>query len=513
MSARRSERLFGPGGTPSVAIIGCGPGGIAAGVNLRKAGIDSFTIFERSDGPGGTWRNNRYPGCDVDIPSLLYSFSFKQDYDWARSHAHRQQLQLYLEEAVEEFGLRPHCQFGTGITDVVWDDETHRYAVRTEAGNEMMFNVVISAVGLFHSPVYPDWPGLKSFQGPKFHTFKWESQNDLTGKRVAVIGTGSTGTQVVPAIAPIVEKLYVFQREPGWVQPKEAREFSQREREMLNRRYIRWMKRVKALLADELQQRGGRRLKPGSKQNKAHEKVCRNFIHSALADRQDLQQAVTPTSPYWGKRPVKNDTFYQALLRDNVELVPWAVTRVTTGGLVDANNVERGIDVLIMATGFRVADFLATLDVVGRSGRSIHETWQGEPQAFLGTTVADFPNFYMLSGPNTNGGNLLMNIERQAEYAVRLIRRMGRKGVTSVEVRKEAMDRYNRWLEYRLAGTAFEIGSNYFKSRSGRVVTQWPAGTILFGTLTKILGALPLMNRYARRGDKSALGRTGEERA
>ncbi len=511
MSARRSERLFGPGGTPSVAVIGCGPGGIAAGVNLKKAGIDSFTIFERSDGPGGTWRDNRYPGCDVDIPSLLYSFSFKQDYDWARSHAHRQQLELYLEEAVDEFGLRPHCRFGTGITRVVWDNETHRYTVRTEADNEMMFDVVISAVGLFQSPIYPDWPGLESFQGPKFHTFKWESQNDLTDKRVAVIGTGSTGTQVVAAIAPLVEKLYVFQREPGWVEPKGAREFSEREREMLNRPFVRWIKRVKALLADERRQSGGKRLKPGSKRNTAHEKVCRDFIDSVLADRPDLQQAVTPTSPYWGKRPVKNDTFYEALRRDNVDLIPRAVTRVTTGGVVDADNVERAIDVLIMATGFRAADFLPTLDVVGRSGRSIHDAWQGEPQAFLGITVADFPNFYMLSGPNTNGGNLLLNIERQAEYTVRLIKRMRRKGITSVEVRKRAMDRYNRWLQHRLAGTAFEIGSNYFKSRSGRVVTQWPAGTLFFGALTKILGALPLVNRYARRGDNSAFGGQGVE--
>src|SRR6478672_4677435 len=216
--------LFGPTGTPRVVVVGAGFGGIAAGVKMKRAGIHTFTIYESSIGVGGTWWDNTYPGAEVDVGSHLYSFSFKS-YEWSRTHAQQAELQKYLEETVDEFGLRPHLRLGVTVDSAVWDDERHTWTVRLDDGSTDECHVLVSGVGFLNVPRYPDWPGLDGFEGPKFHTARWEHQHDLTGKVVAVVGTGSTATQVVPALQPVVGHLYSFQREPGWVMPKGDRDF------------------------------------------------------------------------------------------------------------------------------------------------------------------------------------------------------------------------------------------------------------------------------------------------
>jgi cation diffusion facilitator CzcD-associated flavoprotein CzcO len=351
-------------------------------------------------------------------------------------------------------------------------------------------HALVSAVGFLNVPRYPDWPGLDSFGGPAFHTARWEHQHDLAGKVVAVVGTGSSATQLVPAIQPIVEQLYVFQREPGWILPKGERDFSDEERTALARpwrhRWERWRQRY--LIEKNLWT--GRLFRPGTRLNRAREQLCRQYIDRKFADRPDLREAVTPTYPYPGKRPVLASTFYSALKRGNVELVPRAVSSVTRTGVVDADGVERSVDVIVMATGFRASDYLSRLRVVGRDGHTLHDRWAGEPRAYLGITVPGFPNFFMLYGPGTNGGELVIMLESQAEYAVRAIRRMMRERVTAVEVKPRFEARWNRWLQSRMEGTSWTMTNNYFTSPTGKVVTQWPYGNLLYRALTKTMGPM-----------------------
>jgi cation diffusion facilitator CzcD-associated flavoprotein CzcO len=482
-----AEELFGPAGTPRVVVVGAGFGGIAAGVKLKRAGINTFTIYESSLGIGGTWWDNTYPGAEVDVGSHLYCFSFKP-HDWTRTHARQPELQKYLEEAVDEFGLRPHVQLGLAAESATWHDDLHVWTVRLDDGTVDECHVLVSAVGFLNVPRDPDWPGLDDFEGPKFHTARWEHQHDLTGKVVAVVGTGSSATQVAPAIQPIVKQLYVFQREPGWIMPKGERDFTDGERATFakpwRRKWERW--RLKYMLEKNLW--GGRLFRPGTKINEARQQLCVDYIARELADHPDLREAVTPTHPFGGKRPVFASTFYSALKQENVELVPRAVASVTRTGIVDDDGAERAVDVIVLATGFQPTNYLARLRVVGRDGRTLQEHWADEPHAFLGITVPRFPNFYMLYGPGTNGGELVIMLESQAEYAVRAVKRMIRECVTAIEVKPSFEARWYGWLQSRMAGTSWTMCNNYFKGPTGKIVTQWPSGNMVYRALTKLLG-------------------------
>ena len=481
------EELFGPAGTPRVVVIGAGMGGIAAGVKLRQAGISTFTIYESSNGVGGTWWDNTYPGAEVDVASNLYRYSFKP-YGWTRTHARQPELQGYLEETVDQFGLRPHVRPGVAVDSARWDDDRHVWTVTLGTGAVVECEVVISAVGFLNVPRYPDWPGLDSFEGPSFHTSRWEHQHDLSGRTVAVVGTGSSATQVVPAIQPTVGTLYVFQREPGWVMPKGERVFTEAERRRLDRPWRRAVDRASLRYTLEKGLIGAATFRPGTELNAKRQQTCLDYIAREFADRPELGKAVTPTYPYPGKRPVIASAFYPALKADNVELVPKAVSRVTPSGIVDADGVERPVDVIVMATGFHAADYLARVRVVGRRGETLPDHWAGEPRAYLGITVPDFPNFFMLYGPGTNGGELVSMLEAQAEYAVRAVKGMVRRRVSAVEVRPVFEALWFVWLQSRMEGTSWTMTNNYFRSSSGKIVTQWPSGNLVYRVLTKVLG-------------------------
>ncbi len=489
--------LFGPAQTPRVAVVGAGFGGIAAGVKLKQAGIHTFTIYESSLGIGGTWWDNTYPGAEVDVGSHLYCFSFKP-HRWTRTHARQPELQKYLEQTVDEFGLRPHLRLGIGVESATWDDDRHVWTLQLEDGTRDEYHALVSAVGFLNVPQLPDWPGLQSFEGPVFHTARWQHQHDLTERVVAVIGTGSSATQVVPAIQPIVKQLYVFQREPGWVLPKGERDLTDAEIAALatpwRRRWERWRLRYMV----EMNLRGGDAYRPGTRTNEARKRVCLDYIARKFADRPDLREAVTPKYPYPGKRPVLASTFYSALKKPNVELVPRAVASLSRTGIVDADGVERRVDAVVMATGFQAANYLARLRVVGRGGRTLHEHWAGEPRAYLGITVPGFPNFFILYGPGTNGGEIVTMLESQAEYAVRAVKRMRRERVTAVEVKPGFEARWYHWLQSKMEGTSWTMTHNYFKSSTGKVVTQWPYTNSLYRVLTKVLGRISETTR--RRG-------------
>jgi cation diffusion facilitator CzcD-associated flavoprotein CzcO len=481
------KRCAGKRRSPVVAIVGGGFGGIAAGVKLRKAGIETFTIYEKAVEIGGTWRDNTYPGCEVDTPSILYSYSFVHP-DWTRTHVRQAELRKHLEGVVDEFDLRRHIRTGVGVSAARWDAHTHTYTLELGDGTTKSCDVLISAVGFLNVPRLPEWPGMGSFRGPMFHTARWEHEHDLTAKRVAVIGTGSSAVQLVPEVAEIAERILLFQREPGWVLPKGERDLTAEEREE-RRRPLRYrVARLRQLRMVEKNLWRAATYRPGSKVNSGAEQVCRKYIAREFADRPDLQAAVTPTYPYWGKRVIFASTFYPALKRDNVELIPKSVTSLTERGVVDVDGVEHPVDVVVLATGFQPTNYLAHLRVVGRDGRSLQEHWAGEPRAFLGITVPGFPNFFMLYGPGTNGGEIVWMLERQAEYAVRAVRRMMRTGATEVDVKRRWADAYDRWLQRSVRNTAWTVSNNYFKSGSGRIVTQWPYSPLVYAALTKSLG-------------------------
>ncbi len=484
------------GTPPRVAIIGAGAGGICTGVGLRRLGVGDFTIFDQASGPGGTWWDNVYPGAEVDTPQPFYSFSFAP-YDFSRTHVKQPELLAYLQNVAGRYGLDPHFRFNTGVEKVIWDESAHTWEVLTTDGKSSCFEVVVSAVGMLNHPRFPDWPGLDRFEGIKFHSARWPSDVDLTGKRVAVVGTGSTSGQLVPAIAPDVAHLYLFQRQPGWLRPKMERDLDPvRARaamlKPLRRRKLRlqqWWNYERALGTGT----------EGTSNNRKAREVCVDYIETVLADRPDLIKMVTPDYPFGGKRVVQDSNFYPALLRDNVELIPHAVTEVTAHGIIDDTGTEREIDVLVMCTGFQPARFLATYDVVGREGRSIHEAWGVNPRAYLGLTVAGFPNFYMLWGPNTNFAPVMFLHERQVEFVIANVRRMMRQGVTAIEVKPWVLDLFNWIVQKRLsAGVVARHPEvhNYGRSASGRNVIQWREGMLAYSVLTR---TTPRLSSTARR--------------
>jgi len=360
--------------------------------------------------------------------------------------------------------------------------------VRLADGTVDECHVLVSGVGFLNVPRYPDWPGLDTFAGPAFHTARWQHQHDLTGKVVAVVGTGSSASQIVPAIQPIVRELYVFQREPGWVLPKGERDFEDDERADLARWWPRTKERLRLKYLLEKGLWRGAIWRPGTKANRAREELCRSYIDRKFADRPDLREAVTPKYPYPGKRPIFASTFYSALKKANVTLVPRAVSSVTPSGIVDADGAERPIDVIVMATGFQPTNYLARLRVTGRGGVTLQDHWEGEPRAYLGITVSGFPNFFMLYGPGTNGGDIVSMLEAQSDYAIRALKRMRRERVTAIEVKPRYEQRWYKWLQSTMTGTSWTMSNNYFTTASGKVVTQWPYGNSIYAVLTKLLG-------------------------
>jgi cation diffusion facilitator CzcD-associated flavoprotein CzcO len=499
VSARRKVR---------VAIIGAGFGGIAAAVNLRKRTTADFVIFEQAASVGGTWWQNRYPGCEVDVHSHAYSFSFAK-YDWPRSHATQPELLRYARDVVDRFGLAAHLRLKTLVTHIRWLDAEARYEVRTvpcaaaqpsAAPQTEHFDVVISAVGLLSVPRIPEWPGLAEFGGTAFHTAEWRPGHDLTGQRVAVVGTGSTAAQLVPALAEKAAKLYVFQREPGWIEPKLVKTFSPAER-WVYRRVPGAQRAHRVWLFYKAMQRG-KAFDASSRRQAQRRASCLEFIRSAIAD-ESVRQSVTPGYPWGCKRVVLASGYYEALNRQNVELVPHAVTAVSPAGIVDATGTERAIDVLVLSTGFQPTNFLATLDVTGAAGVSLRDAWRARTAAFLGITVPGFPNFFILYGPNTNGaGSIIAQLERQAEFAARAVSGLERGRWRFVDTDSAAQRRYVGWIDRQLAAHASAMDSgctNYYHDEHGANITQWPASHLKYLLVVRLLG-----RRGLRRGGSRA---------
>ena len=499
MPAEQDTAPTGAGWRPRIAIIGLGFGGIAMCVRLARAGLNDYVVFEASEDAGGTWWHNTYPGAAVDTASHLYSFSFKR-YDWSQRFASQRELLQYLHETVTDWEIRPHVRFSTPVTTVTWDDDTSTYTLVTADGAAEVFDIVISAVGLLNVAKVPVWEGADEFEGTVVHTAQWKDTIDVAGRQVAVVGTGSSAAQVIPAVAETAGHVTVFQRHPAWVDYKEPHGFSAAERAILTTRLGYFYARARLYAQSEINWLGGRVITPGSRADRKALARCQRHLQESFADDPDMLEMLTPTTPYLGKRPVRSNEYLPALKRDNVSLVPQAVVRLTKNGVVDATGNVTPVDILIAATGFRPAEFLSGLDVVA-GGRSIHDHWGSDPTAYLGICVPQFPNFFMLYGPNTNYYAIVFNLERQADFITRVLLNMSRRGRTRAEVRRSWHDGLNRWLTRRLANSSFASTDSYFRSSSGKVVTQWPDGALPYWALTRFTSrwAVRLSNGGAKR--------------
>lgn len=487
-----------------VLVIGAGVSGICAGVNLKAAGIP-FTIVEKNADVGGVWLENHYPGAGVDTPNHLYSFSFAP-YDWPKYFALRDDLHGYLRHVAREFDLLPSIRLGTRVESAEWDEAGQRWRVRVRRpdGNTetLEANVVISAAGIFNPPVWPKIPGLDSFDGPCFHTAEWRDDIALDGKRVAVIGNGASCMQVGPEIQHRVESLTIFQRSPHWAAPfpqfrkavPDVLRFLFREVPL----YAAWYRvrlgwtfndRVHATLQKDPDWPHKDRALNAT--NDAHRVYYTRYIKEELGDRQDLLDKVLPTYPPFGKRMLMDNGWYRMLRNERVSLVDTPIERVEPTGVVTADGQLHAADVLVIATGFDVLNFINTYEVRGREGRTLREAWEGDnARAYLGTVIPGFPNFFTLYGPNLqpgHGGSLIVVVEMQVRFVMDVLRRMNAQALGSVECRREVFEDYNQRVDAAHANMVWTHPgmTTYYRNARGRIVVNSPFRNVDFFEMTR----------------------------
>jgi 4-hydroxyacetophenone monooxygenase len=487
-----------------VLVIGAGASGIAAAVKLEAAGIP-YTIVEQADTVGGTWLENRYPGAGVDTPSALYSFSFAQ-HDWSKYFALRDELHDYLEGVADEFGVRERIRLQTKVVDATYDEVAQRWTVRVQGGGggleTLRPKVVISAVGAFRPPKMPSIPGLESFPGPCVHTARWPTGLELAGRRVAVIGNGASGMQLLPAIVEEAATVTVFQRSPQWAAPFEALHqevpeplrFLSREVPLYRIWYrLRWAWIFNDRLHPALQKDASWAHPERSlnKVNDRHREFMTRYIRSEIGERPDLLDAVVPDYPPFGKRMLLDNGWYRSLTRADVELVTEPIAEVRGDRVVTESGVEHEVDVIACATGFDVVRFLSSFEVRGPSGRTLREAWDDDDaRAYLGTAVPGFPNLFMLYGPNTqagHGGSLLSLTESQLRYVIDLLGQMIERGIGAAVCREEVYDEYNRRVDEaheRMVWTHPGM-STYYRNSRGRVVVNTPFRIVDFWHMTR----------------------------
>ncbi|MGO4383719.1 flavin-containing monooxygenase [Specibacter sp. RAF43] len=479
---------------PRVLIIGGGFSGLCAAVRLAQQGI-SYTIVEKNSDIGGTWFENVYPGAGVDTPIHLYSFSFDQRADWPHHFAGRDEVQEYLISVAKRYRLRENTRFDTTVTSARWDDDGQQWVgeLLTADGQVESFAVpiVISAVGLLNIPAFPKIDGLATFNGPAFHTAAWDRTTDVAGKRVALVGSGASAMQVLPAIVDRAAQVTVFQRTPGWIipNPNVGQEVDPVQKFLMANVpwYLSWYRlRLIWNFGDRLH--AGLQIDPEwhlssqsiNAANERHRTFLSGYIHSQLADRPDLAEKCLPSYPPYGKRPLLDHGWYASMKRPNVELVDEGVASINGNTVITTSGRSIETDVLVLATGFQTLNVLGTLEVRGRSGATLREAWgEDDARAYLGMTVPDFPNFFILFGPNTSaghGGSHVLSAEMQVRYILQVIEQMDAEGLTSVECRDDVYDDYNEKVDAALSRTVWThpAMSTYYRNAKGRIVTNMP---------------------------------------
>ncbi|HWM54667.1 MAG TPA: NAD(P)/FAD-dependent oxidoreductase [Solirubrobacterales bacterium] len=458
---------------PSVAIVGGGFGGVGAAAMLRREGYEDVTVFEKAERVGGVWHHNTFPGAACDVPSHLYEFSFAPNPRWSRRYAPQAEIQAYLEGVARSHGVLDRIRTGVEVQSARWDEDRGVWRLETSAGPHEA-EILLTACGQLSVPKIPPLPGLESFEGPAFHTARWPRELDLAGKRVAVLGSGCTAIQVVPAIQPLVERVDVYQRSPGWTFPKMDYAYPRWAQRLFERfPLLQRLDRTSILAFMEI---GAAAMTRRRWLLPLFRFVGRRQISKAIDDP-GLRAKVTPTDEVGCKRIMLTDEWYPTLTQPNVKLVTERIATVTPTGIRDESGVEREADVLVLATGFKTHDFVAPMEIVGREGRTLAEEWGDVARAYLGMSVPGFPNMFLLYGPNTNGGtgSVIYTIEAGVNHVIAALRELDRANADRIEVRREAAERFDRELRTALAGTVWHSGcTSWYVDENGNDPSQWP---------------------------------------
>jgi cation diffusion facilitator CzcD-associated flavoprotein CzcO len=476
----------GGGSTPHfrVAVVGTGFSGLGMAIRLKQQGIDDFVVLERAEEIGGTWRDNSYPGCACDVMSLLYSFSFAQNPNWKTTFGKRDEIYAYLRECADRFGVRPHVRFNHELTAAKWNDLERRWYIETSQGN-FTAQVLVTGTGYLSDPVLPTIEGLDSFQGAKFHSANWDHDFDLTGKRVAVIGTGASAIQFVPKLQEQVGQLYVHQRTAPWVGPKADKVISKGQLALrknmpgyqnFRRNFNMWGREILAFML----------ARP-----KMAVKTIQGMAEKNLKTVKDdaLRAKLTPDYTVGCKRLLFSNDWYPALQQSNVEVVTDGIVRVEGNSVVTADGRSREVDAIIMGTGFQATDRPVAQQLWGKDGIKLADAWSKGMSAYAGTTVAGFPNLFMLLGPNTTLGHSSQTvmIEAQIAHVLDALKLMDKRELSSVEVRAEAQTAYNERLDAKLEDTVWTAGGcqSWYQDGTERNPSIWPTYTWRFRKATK----------------------------
>ncbi len=458
----------------TVAILGAGIGGLGMGARLKQQGVDSFVILEKAGAVGGTWRENTYPGAACDVQSHLYWYSFDdQQPDWTRLYAQQPEIQRHVESFVERHGLAPHIRFHSEVSRAAWDEASGRWIVEMTSGERIQAEVFVGAWGQLNRPAFGTVPGREHFRGEIMHTALWRHDVDLTGKRVAVIGNGASAVQVVPEIAERVGSLTVFQRSPNYHVPRMDRPYEAEEREHFRDRVAR-MESRRGFYEEHESWIGAMKLDSNPVLDEFY-RIAREMLDTQVPDP-ELREKLWPDYPLGCKRLMVADTYYPALMRDNVSLVTERIEGIEERGVRTSDGTLHELDVIVFATGFETLSFLGSLEILGRGGRSLREEWQDGARAYLGMTVSGFPNLFLLYGPNTNLGHnsIILMLEAQYDYVLQALRILDERGAIALDVREEALERYNRQLQDELSRTSFAGGcTSWYKTADGHITNNW----------------------------------------
>ncbi|WP_329264827.1 NAD(P)/FAD-dependent oxidoreductase [Streptomyces pseudovenezuelae] len=469
-----------------VAVVGSGFGGLGAAVRLRREGVTDFVVLERADSVGGTWRDNSYPGCACDVPSHLYSFSFAPNPDWPRTFSGQEHIRAYLEHVTDVFRLRPHIRLNSEVKRMTWDSEKLRWDIETASGR-LSADLVVSATGPLSDPKIPEIPGLDSFPGKVFHSARWDHDYDLRGKRVAMVGTGASAIQIVPAVQPLARNVTLFQRTPPWVMPRMDREISGAERWL--HRQLPFTSQVRRGLLWGIRELQVQAFTKRPNELGAVEQLAKRNMARAIKDPA-LRAKLTPDYRIGCKRILLSSTYYPALAQPNVDVVASGLSRVEGSKLVAADGTEAEVDAIVFGTGFHVTDMPIADRVVGADGRTLAEAWKGGMEALRGASAAGFPNWLSVIGPNTGLGNssMILMIESQLNYLADFVRQLDvLGGRAALDARPTAVAAWNHRVQERMKRTVWNTGgcTSWYLDANGRNSTIWPGTTTEFRRATR----------------------------
>jgi len=504
---RVPEPISGDGWPPTdadypVAVIGAGMSGILAAHRLKQAGVDCV-VLEKNPDVGGTWLENTYPGCRVDVFNHVYSYAGEQRPDWPQYHSSQPVLLDYFQDCARRWGIRDRMRFGTGVDAMSWDEHARRWTLQLDGGEAVTAGAVVSAVGQLNRPLMPDIEGIGSFAGEKFHSSSWRHDIDWDGLRVAVIGTGASALQFIPHLATDAGYVTVFQRTPPWLIPRpvyhEPLAEGLLELFRLIPGYAHWFRlrlfwcthegTVGALRRDPAWD--GRLDQAVSRRNEETRRLLTLYLRSQFGDRPDLLEKVVPDYPVGSKRVVlDNGIWASTLKRPNVELVSDGIERIESAGVRGTDGRLHRADVIVFGTGFRASEFLMPMRVAGRGGADLHETWNGDARAYNGVCIPGFPNLFCLYGPNTNivvNGSIIYFAECATHYVVECVRLMADRGVAAMDCRPDAYDRYSARMDEHNSQMAWGISpvNSWYKSPSGRIAQNWPLPLIDYWRQTR----------------------------